>query len=222
MDPILGQIILWPGTYVPEGWALCDGRALSIQQYQALFAILGTKYGGDGRTTFCLPNLVNRVVNGTQNLADATPGGNATVNATCTGNGNVVIGANNLPAHNHPATFAPGTAQTLSIAIPAVAATPGTTDTPSNQTCLSKGVTMKNGLLAGNAQVYNTAASDVTLKPFDVPLPAASGNVTVNNNTGGGQPLPIAVSVPVSISVMQPYLPMAYIIALEGIFPPRP
>lgn len=56
-DPLIGTIVLFAGSYAPYGWAFCDGKVLSISQYTALFSILGTQYGGDGRTNFALPNL---------------------------------------------------------------------------------------------------------------------------------------------------------------------
>uniref|UniRef100_UPI003D334D21 phage tail protein n=1 Tax=Granulosicoccus sp. 3-233 TaxID=3417969 RepID=UPI003D334D21 len=59
-DPTLGEIMLFAGTFAPRGWALCDGQLLSIAQNQALFSLLGTTYGGDGRTTFALPDLRGR------------------------------------------------------------------------------------------------------------------------------------------------------------------
>jgi len=55
MDPFLGEIRLFPYSYVPKGWAACDGSTLQINQNQALFALLGTVFGGDGKTTFALP-----------------------------------------------------------------------------------------------------------------------------------------------------------------------
>ena len=61
MDPFLGQIIMFGGNFAPRGWALCDGQLLPISQYSALFSILGTTYGGDGRTTFALPDMRGRV-----------------------------------------------------------------------------------------------------------------------------------------------------------------
>jgi len=60
MEPFLGQIIAFGGTFAPRGWALCHGQLISIPQNQALFSILGTTYGGDGRTTFALPDLRGR------------------------------------------------------------------------------------------------------------------------------------------------------------------
>jgi microcystin-dependent protein len=57
MEEYLGNIKLFAGTYCPQYYMYCDGQTLSIQQYTALFSVLGTQYGGDGRVTFCLPNL---------------------------------------------------------------------------------------------------------------------------------------------------------------------
>lgn len=61
MEPLLGQIIMFAGNFAPRGWAFCDGQLLSINENQALFSLLGTNYGGDGRTTFGLPDLRGRV-----------------------------------------------------------------------------------------------------------------------------------------------------------------
>lgn len=60
MEPFIGQVILFAGNFAPRGWAFCDGQLLSISEHQALFSILGTTYGGDGRTTFALPDLRGR------------------------------------------------------------------------------------------------------------------------------------------------------------------
>ncbi|MBO9698685.1 MAG: tail fiber protein [Sporocytophaga sp.] len=60
-EPFLAEIILFAGNFPPKGFALCDGRLLSIAQNQALFSLLGTNYGGDGKTTFALPDLRGRV-----------------------------------------------------------------------------------------------------------------------------------------------------------------
>lgn len=61
MDPFIGQIVMFGGHFAPRGWALCNGQLLAIASNTALFSILGTTYGGDGRTTFGLPDLRGRV-----------------------------------------------------------------------------------------------------------------------------------------------------------------
>ena len=60
-DPYIGEIRMFGGNFAPTGWMLCNGQLLPITQYTALFSILGTTFGGDGRTTFGLPNLQGRV-----------------------------------------------------------------------------------------------------------------------------------------------------------------
>lgn len=61
MEPLLGQIMLFSGNFAPRGWAFCDGQQLDIAENEALFSLLGTTYGGDGRTKFGLPDLRGRV-----------------------------------------------------------------------------------------------------------------------------------------------------------------
>jgi microcystin-dependent protein len=60
-EPLIGEIRMFAGAFAPRGWAPCDGRLLSISRHSALFSVLGTAYGGDGMTTFALPDLRGRV-----------------------------------------------------------------------------------------------------------------------------------------------------------------
>lgn len=60
MEPFIGQVILFGGNYVPSGWLSCNGQLLSIANFQALFALIGTTYGGDGVQTFAVPDLRGR------------------------------------------------------------------------------------------------------------------------------------------------------------------
>ena len=64
MEPYLGEIRLFAGNFAPRGWALCEGQILAIAQNEALFSILGTNYGGDGRVDFCLPTIAPVKSNG--------------------------------------------------------------------------------------------------------------------------------------------------------------
>jgi microcystin-dependent protein len=61
MDALLGSIIGFAGNFAPQGWLMCEGQLLPINQNQALFSILGTTYGGDGQTTFALPDLNGKI-----------------------------------------------------------------------------------------------------------------------------------------------------------------
>jgi microcystin-dependent protein len=100
MTPLLGEIIEFAGTFAPRGWALCQGQLLAISQNEALFSILGTIYGGDGRTTFGLPDLRGRVAlsAGTGPGLTPRPLGQRSGSATNTHT------INTMPSHSHTAT----------------------------------------------------------------------------------------------------------------------
>lgn len=72
MDPLIGQIILFAGVFAPRGWAFCDGRLLAIESCEALFSLIGTTYGGDGRVDFALPDLRGCVPAGPAGIALAS------------------------------------------------------------------------------------------------------------------------------------------------------
>ena len=91
-DPYLGEIRMFAGTFAPRGWALCQGQLLSISSYQALFSLLGTYYGGDGRTTFALPDLRGRFP---MHASSGHPLGQKSGTET------VTLSASELPPHSH-------------------------------------------------------------------------------------------------------------------------
>ena len=100
MEPFIGQIQMFGFNFAPRGWAFCDGQLLSIAQNTALFSLLGTTYGGDGRTTFALPDLRGRVPmhKGTgPGLSPRTIGQKG-------GLQNVTLNSTQIPAHDHVAT----------------------------------------------------------------------------------------------------------------------
>jgi len=96
-DPFIGEVRMFAGNFAPRGWALCDGQLLPIAQNTALFSILGTTYGGDGRTNFALPDLRGRVPvhagqgPGLSNKPLGSRGGSETVTLTI----------NQMPVHHH-------------------------------------------------------------------------------------------------------------------------
>jgi microcystin-dependent protein len=97
MDPFLGEIRMVGWNFAANGWALCNGQLMPISQNQALFALLGTTYGGNGTTTFALPNLQGRVPihQGTGlGLSPYTIGESS-------GSENITLLPNQMPAHNH-------------------------------------------------------------------------------------------------------------------------
>lgn len=97
MEPIIAQITLFAGNYAPRGYATCDGQILNISQNTALFSLLGTTYGGDGRTTYALPDLRGRVAI----HAGTGPGLTARVLGSKGGAQFVALNVNQIPAHNH-------------------------------------------------------------------------------------------------------------------------
>lgn len=97
-EPFLGSLSIVGFNFAPRGWALCNGQLLPIAQNQALFALLGTQYGGDGRTNFALPNLQGR--------AAMHAGGNFT-QGQVVGQNSETLTINNLPAHTHTLSYAP-------------------------------------------------------------------------------------------------------------------
>ena len=96
-EPFIGQISIYAFNFAPRGWMPCDGRLLPIAQYQALFALIGTTYGGDGRTTFALPDLRGRIVVGAGNGPGLTPRTIGEMSGTETN----TLSISNLPPHNH-------------------------------------------------------------------------------------------------------------------------
>lgn len=98
MDEYIGTIKLFAGSFAPRGYLLCQGQLLPISQYQTLFSILGTTYGGDGTQTFMLPNLCGRVAMGT----GAAPRFGTTYPLGATGGDeNTTLITQNIPAHAH-------------------------------------------------------------------------------------------------------------------------
>lgn len=98
MDGVIGVIWMFGGNFAPRNWALCDGQLLPISQYQALFSILGTIYGGDGRTTFALPEMRGRV----SMHAGSGPGLTPRQLGARSGQEAVNLTIQEIPNHSHP------------------------------------------------------------------------------------------------------------------------
>src|SRR5437868_7879336 len=93
-EPFIAEIVMFAGNFAPRGWALCQGQIMSIAQNTALFSLLGTTYGGDGQTTFALPDLRGRAPIHTNSTY---PQG------AVVGTEQVTLVSTTLPAHGHPA-----------------------------------------------------------------------------------------------------------------------
>lgn len=134
MDVFLGMIAAFGFSFNPRGWAFCSGQTLGIAQNTALFSLLGTTYGGNGQTTFGIPDLRGRTLIGMGN----GPGLSPVTQGEMSGNQQITIGATNMPQHNH----------TLNAATMLVANTPADGGIPS-------------GFLAntGSTKIYNEASN---------------------------------------------------------------
>jgi len=195
----MGTIVAWAPNYAPSQWLFCLGQTLSISANNALFAILGTTYGGNGTTTFQLPNLAGRVPVGVGTGAGLTTYTLGEVGGT----EKVTLNITNLPSHTHVATVAGLAINSITIK----ASSQDATDHAPSPTANSIAAPIYIG---DGSQVagFNNVAPDTALSV------AASGTIsgTVTNAlTGGNIPVPI----------IQPYLALNYIICTQGIFPPR-
>ena len=150
-DPFIGEIKVFGGNFAPRGWALCDGQLLPISQFTAVFSLLGTMYGGDGRTTFGLPDLRGRVPvhqgqgPGLGNYVQGQRGGSTTTTLT----------AAQLPSHGHAAR---------------AATAPGSTHPPAGGTALARSA-------GGNA--WSSGAPDTQLAA-DALTPTGGGQAHNN------------------------------------------
>jgi microcystin-dependent protein len=169
-DPFVAEIRMFAGNFAPTGWATCDGQILPISQNTALFSLLGTTYGGNGQSTFALPDL--------QNSAPVHPGQGGGLSLYDLGQQGgspfITVLESEIPSHAHTAN-----AKTSL----------GNSQTPADQTW------------AGNSIVkqYVNTAPNTPMSP--VALAPAGGSLPHNN--------------------LSPYLVVLFIIALQGVFPPR-
>ncbi|SFC99697.1 Microcystin-dependent protein [Flexibacter flexilis DSM 6793] len=195
MDYYIGTIMMFAGNYAPAGWAFCDGKELSISQNQALYAVIGTIYGGNGKTTFALPDLRDRVPVGAGSSPSPTTGGQTDLGEK-KGSNTVTLGPTNMPPHTHQLLVATQTANS------AVAAS----DSHLTNTVTNPTVTVTDP--EGNVKV-------------EVQTPSMSfyNGVTTTTPIQGIEPSSYGSTSP--ISIVQPSLGVTYIICMQGEFPPK-
>ena len=173
MEEYLGTIKAFGFNFAPRGWAQCHGQLLPINQYDALFSLLGTTYGGDGRTTFGLPDLRGHVP-----IGDGTaPGFSNRRLGQKGGSETNVLNATQLPAHHHAVNFA-GQNINASVSVPAV-----NDDGTLEET--------ENNIIANHANAFAAAsAADTTLGAFSAPVTgtANSGNTGSSAQVNNMQP----------------------------------
>lgn len=215
MEPLLGEIKLFPGNFAPDGWYTCEGQTLSISQNTALFSIIGTTYGGDGMTTFKLPDLRGAFPTQCTNIGGYHPGGTYNY-GEIGGNQNYTITSINLPPHTHSIVKGSGTNLTGSVSVTTnimANATDGATDVPAAGNAFGKA--LETGL-GGTAALYNSTAPNV---------PLAGGSSTVTNTltfNPAGLTLTPWGSGPIPVPTVPTFVAMQYLIAYEGVYPSRP
>ncbi|SHO51383.1 phage tail protein [Anaerocolumna xylanovorans] len=231
MDFYLGMIIPWAINFEPEGFMLCDGRTLPIAQYQALYALIGNYYGGDGRTNFALPNLRGRFPLGCSQTLPVGTSGNATSDGrgTASVTANVALTAANIPGHTHTFTGTPVTADfingsaTVTTSIPATTdtATGTATNTPAENAIFGVAKSAQAPFAASN--IYRTGGAKNVDMAASSSVASVSGSVTVtaagNVSSPAGNPVPVAVNGLASITY--PFLAINYYICVQGLFPSR-
>jgi microcystin-dependent protein len=164
MESFLGQLALFPYNFAPQGWAMCEGQVLPIQQYTALFSLLGTNFGGNGTSTFALPDLRGRVPIG----QGQGPGLSPYVVGEQQGVESVALTANTIPAHSHAfqAFASPATTNAPSGALPAEGHSTGRGAPPVNTYAASGtpvALAASQALPAGGSQPHNNLQPYLTL-----------------------------------------------------------
>jgi microcystin-dependent protein len=171
VDPYIGEIRIFASNFAPQGWLKCEGQLIPIQQNVALFSILGTTYGGNGTTTFALPDLRQKVAVG----FGQSPGLSQYALGQTGGQESVTLTANNIPAHNHSAPIKVSSAN-------------ATTSTPTTASSL-----------AVAKQVVNTL--DRTVLKYDTTTTNTAIGTMKTSTTGSANPTAINTVQPVTASL---------------------
>jgi microcystin-dependent protein len=191
MEGTIANTMLFAGNFAPRSWALCQGQVLAISSHSPLYSLLGTFYGGDGRTTFKLPNLAGSTPIGTGRGPGRTPrslGRSVGIEDT-------TLSMLEMPAHNHMVTVT----QPGHVSIPV-----NTEDGGADEADPGAGV------LANAGQDHYASAATVNAEYGGNSVPVTGLQVTTLI-TGAGQ----------SFNNMQPSLAMNYVICLTGTYPSR-
>lgn len=192
MEVYIGQILPWAIPFAPKGWALCNGQTLTVAQNMALFAVIGTKYGGDGRVNFALPNLGSRLTVCADPFSQVQPMMRLS-NGTAVGAPTASLAAPNLASHTHGA---------------------GTVDMQGTPTLPTARAAAANQMSPGPGAALGTTT---TVKPYatgKTPDTAIAG-LTVTSSlacqvAGAGTPIPL----------LPPFLGLNFIICVsDGYFP---
>lgn len=203
MEGYIGEIRLFGGTFAPQNWMFCKGQPLPINGYETIFTLIGTTYGGDGVTTFNLPNLQSRVAVG----AGVALGSNVNyIIGQTSGTEGVTLTATNLPFHGHNATSQAGSGSvTATLTLNAAAGAVGGESNPANNLIGSESSTSAYSDNTGHVPTSPMASAAVAFPPTMLSVQANSGISGMSAPHENRQPL----------------LATNYIICVQGIFPSR-
>lgn len=217
----IGSICITATNFCPRGYALAAGGLITITDNQALFALIGNTFGGDGRSTFGVPDFRGRSPVG----VGSGPGLSPVFWGEERGDEVTVLSIAEMPAHTHDATavFTPdsggGSSIQVDVAIPVVGgSTAATTNTPDPTVNLAEPEVATTGFDVVSIENYSSNAATTTLKPFSASVTgsggATGGTVSVSIEPTGGGPADPVITIP-------PQLAINFCIAVEGIFPQR-
>ncbi len=197
MEGYIAEIRMFAGNFAPRDWAFCWGQIIEITQNTSLFSLLGTTYGGDGRTTFALPDFRARTPAGTGRPVDLPYQVPAGIRI---GQSSTTLTVTQLPPHDHTAAIGNATA---TISVHGYDKTLGTgADSPSPE---------GNVLSDGGTNLYSTQAPNVNMNADSASFSNFQAQVAIGN-TGGGHPIP----------TVSPAYGMNFIICTSGLYPERP
>lgn len=199
-EPFIGTLTTFGGTFTIQSWATCFGQVQAISENAALFSLLGTLYGGDGRTTFAIPDLRGRSPVGQGTM----PGGFSYQQGIKMGSERVILDKSQLPEHTHTAAF------TANSGIPPkgklqVATNNANISTPSLASYLAAN-SSESYFEPGFEQETLTEIRGLTVSGGD-----NAGGTVVVGKTGSSVP----------INIINPILPLNWQIALQGVYPSR-
>lgn len=248
-EPYIGQVLLWAGARIPTGWHVCDGTLLPVQNFAALFSVIGTRYGGNGSSNFALPDLRSCLPFGADSRGAPVDGANSIPWPVATVpylQMEFQLTPNEIPQHAHGATFtgtggggggplqASGTVSLPFSASTTVNSTGTAKIAASTLSAGSSGATA-NAVLATtagpSAKIYATGTPDTVLG--NATSVSVTGSATVTGNAVGPVTLPVtgATGITGGLVTVQPFgpgypvtltvpsRPMNYIIAVQGIYP---
>jgi len=238
MEAYIGSITLVGYNFAMRSYAFCSGQIMSIADNQALFALLGTTYGGDGRVTYKLPELRGRVAIG----AGAGPGLTPIILGRMAGRETMILDNTNLPSHTHIAAFkGTGGSEEVPLAVNVevnvevdvaakveVSTEDGQTTTASSDCFLATPIPGPAGADQPE-KIYRSAADGLGANPGTMHVQTdstatATATATVTGNTGGitgGSVTNQNTGGNQAFSIYQPFLGINYEICLQGIFPSR-